>query len=103
MADVSNADAAPQGWIPIALGIDIDPGTAAPARLAGMEVAIWRGQSGAIHAWRDRCPHRGMRLSFGFVRGEDISCLYHGWRYGADGGCRFIPAHPELEPPKAIS
>jgi nitrite reductase/ring-hydroxylating ferredoxin subunit len=103
MALVTTTAPTGQGWIPIALAIDIAPRTAAPALVAGMEVAVWRGESGAVHAWRDRCPHRGMRLSFGFVRGEEISCLYHGWRYGSDGGCRYIPAHPDLEPPKTIS
>ena len=89
-------------WIPVALGADIEKGSAAPAVVAGNEVAIWRDGSGAVHVWQDRCPHRGMRLSFGFVRGEEISCLYHGWRYGADGAVRHIPAHPDLTPPKTI-
>ena len=43
-----------------------------------------------------------MKLSFGFVRGDHIACLYHGWEYGADGQCRAIPAHPKLEVPKTI-
>ncbi len=43
-----------------------------------------------------------MRLSHGFVRGEALSCIYHGWRYGNDGQCLAIPAHPDLEPPKTI-
>lgn len=43
-----------------------------------------------------------MRLSHGFVRGEALSCIYHGWRYGQDGHCMKIPAHPALEPPEAI-
>jgi hypothetical protein len=43
-----------------------------------------------------------MRLSHGFVRGEALSCIYHGWSYGAGGNCLRIPAHPSLEPPEAI-
>ena len=43
-----------------------------------------------------------MRLSHGFVRGEALSCIYHGWSYGPDGQCLRIPAHPDLEPPEAI-
>ena len=89
-------------WMPIALSRDIPPASAAPVIASGLEVALWRDGSGRAHAWRDRCPHRGMRFSFGFVRGETLTCLYHGWRYGADGGCRYIPAHPDLDPPKSI-
>jgi phenylpropionate dioxygenase-like ring-hydroxylating dioxygenase large terminal subunit len=73
-----------------------------PCRLEGNDLAIWRGASGQPHVWGDRCPHRGMRLSQGFVRGEALSCVYHGWQYGSDGGCVSIPAHPKLVPPKSI-
>lgn len=92
----------PGDWIPIALSRDIGAGTAAPVTVAGAEVALWRDATGAVHAWQDRCPHRGMRLSFGFVRGEQLTCLYHGWRYGPEGSCRYIPAHPDLRPPDSI-
>ena len=68
----------------------------------GAELALWRSAGGRVNAWRDRCQHRGMRLSHGFVRGETLSCIYHGWVYGTDGGCTRIPAHPALVPPAAI-
>jgi hypothetical protein len=44
-----------------------------------------------------------MRLSFGFVRGSRIACIYHGWQYDANGQCQFIPAHPALSIPSSIS
>ncbi len=68
----------------------------------GAELAIWRSATGRLSAWNDRCPHRGMRLSHGFVRGETLSCIYHGWTYGTDGACSKIPAHPAMVPPAAI-
>jgi hypothetical protein len=43
-----------------------------------------------------------MRLSFGFVRGDHIACLYHGWQYDTAGQCRYIPAHPTLDVPQTI-
>lgn len=43
-----------------------------------------------------------MRLSHGFVRGERLACIYHGWQYDGSGACSYIPAHPKLEPPKTI-
>jgi len=54
------------------------------------------------HVWEDRCPHRGMKLSFGFVRGDHIACLYHGWQYNSGGHCQYIPAHPALDVPQTI-
>lgn len=43
-----------------------------------------------------------MRLSHGFVRGEVLSCIYHGWSYAQAGNCLRIPAHPGLIPPETI-
>lgn len=85
------------GWYALALSADLDPGTSTGTRLFGNELVVWRDQAGAAHIWEDRCPHRGMRLSFGFVRGDHIACLYHGWQYDTAGQCRYIPAHPDLE------
>ena len=47
---------------------------------------------GQLVAFRDRCPHRLAPLSLGTVMGDELQCAYHGWRFGADGGCRAIPA-----------
>lgn len=92
-----------EGWHAVALTRDVPAGQALPVVLGGREIVVWRGEGGAVRAWVDRCPHRGMRLSFGFVRGDTLSCLYHGWRYRQDGGCERIPAHPDLVPPKSIT
>jgi len=90
------------GWYALALGNGLEPGTSAGTQLFDKELVVWRDASGASHVWEDRCPHRGMRLSFGFVRGNHIACLYHGWQYDEAGQCRHIPAHPTLEVPETI-
>jgi nitrite reductase/ring-hydroxylating ferredoxin subunit len=90
------------GWYAVALSDGLEVGTSAGTRLFGKEMVIWRDANGAVHVWEDRCPHRGMRLSFGFVRNDRIACLYHGWQYDAGGHCRYIPAHPDLKVPKTI-
>lgn len=89
-------------WTPVALSRDLPAATVMPARTASGSIALWRSASGRISASTDRCPHRGMRLSHGFVRGEALSCIYHGWSYGQAGNCLRIPAHPGLAPPETI-
>lgn len=89
-------------WVPVALSADLPAGTVLPARIPAGALALWRSQSGRVAASADRCPHRGMSLSHGFVRGETLSCIYHGWSYGQAGNCLRIPAHPGLTPPEAI-
>lgn len=90
------------GWYPVALSAWLDPGTSCGTRLFGREFVVWRAASGEAHVWEDRCPHRGMRLSFGFVRGDRLACLYHGWQYDGSGRCRSVPAHPQLDVPASI-
>ena len=89
-------------WYPLALSRDIAAGTSAGTRVEAKELVVWRDDKGQSHVWIDRCPHRGMRMSFGFVRGDHIACLYHGWQYDTAGQCQYIPAHPEIDVPSTI-
>ena len=89
-------------WIATGLSHDLPNGVVMAGHWQGTELAVWRSATGKLAAWKDRCPHRGMRLSHGFVRGETLACIYHGWVYGTDGACQHIPAHPALTPPSAI-
>lgn len=89
-------------WMPIALSRDVPPGVTRAVILEGAERVVWRGEDGSVQVWEDRCPHRGMRLSYGFVRGNSLACLYHGWEYASASHCVRIPAHPDLEVPNTI-
>lgn len=71
-------------------------------KLKQHDLAVWRSNSGVLSAWQNRCPHRGMRLSHGFVREESLACVYHGWHFSCEGTCHYIPAHPDLAPPNTI-
>ena len=89
-------------WLPVA-----ESGALALAPLAaqvlGEELVLWRDGTGVAHAWADRCPHRGTRLSLGRVCAEGdasrLECPYHGWQFEASGQCVAIPALPDFKPP----
>jgi phenylpropionate dioxygenase-like ring-hydroxylating dioxygenase large terminal subunit len=96
--------------IPVSLSGGVEPGARTGTSVHGLPVVVWRGRDGAVRAWQDRCPHRGMRLSFGFVRENALVCGYHGWSFaGQDGAspdgtspaarCLAVPAHPGMAPP----
>ncbi|AHI26614.1 3-chlorobenzoate-3,4-dioxygenase [Komagataeibacter xylinus] len=91
-------------WQPVSVLSDIRRGEVAGVRIGGREVVLWRedAPTPTLHAWEDRCPHRGMRLSFGFVRDDALGCLYHGWQFGGGARCRLIPAHPQVRVPASI-
>ena len=60
--------------------------------ICGEPIALYRKRDGSPVALEDRCPHRFAPLSLGRVEGDDLRCLYHGLRFGADGACREMPA-----------
>lgn len=60
----------------------------------GEPIVLWRDAAGALHAQEDRCPHRGARLSQGFVHDDTIVCPYHGVRIDSDGVIAAVPALP---------
>lgn len=76
----------PVGWVH-----DVGDGPYA-TRLLGADLVLWRGADGRLSAARDRCPHRGTRLSLGerSAAGE-LTCPYHGWTFGSDGRATHIP------------
>jgi phenylpropionate dioxygenase-like ring-hydroxylating dioxygenase large terminal subunit len=65
------------------------------AQLLDVDLVIYRAAGRAIVA-RNLCVHRGTQLSLGWVEGDVIVCPYHGFRYGPDGRCRSVPAHPDM-------
>lgn len=88
-------------WHPVASAAALAAGTMHAVRLLDQELIIWRGMDGIVHAWDDRCPHRGARLSLGTIQNDRVVCAYHGWQFDHSGQCQLQPAHPHDKPPKA--
>jgi 5,5'-dehydrodivanillate O-demethylase len=60
------------------------------------DFTLYRGLSGKPYLVEFRCAHRGAQLSIGKVEGEELRCLYHGWKYNGEGRCVEQPA--EMKP-----
>jgi vanillate O-demethylase monooxygenase subunit len=65
-------------------------------RLLGEDVVLWRGASGAVTAFENRCAHRAFPLSHSRIDGDRLVCGYHGCTYDTDGKCVFTPSQPEV-------
>jgi 5,5'-dehydrodivanillate O-demethylase oxygenase subunit len=89
-------------WQPVALTAALEKGQAKPLRILGEDLTLYRGQSGAFHLVGPRCAHRGTVLHTGWVEGETLRCMYHGWRYDGSGLVTEIPAEkqPRAKPLK---
>ncbi len=64
-------------------------------KLLDEELVLYRTSKGVVMA-KDLCIHRGARLSLGWLEQDELVCAYHGFRYGFEGKCTRVPAHPTL-------
>src|SRR3954463_5593542 len=79
-------------WQPVATSQSVNPGAARPLRVMGEDLTLYRSDSGRAYIVAGRCAHRLTQLHTGWVQGEEIRCMYHGWKYGGTGQCTEAPA-----------
>ncbi len=79
-------------WHPIATSASLSVGQTQAIRVLGEDLTLYRGDSGLPYLVGGRCAHRLTQLHTGWVQGENIRCIYHGWRYDGAGQCNEAPA-----------
>jgi len=63
-----------------------DPGSFLTTFVGDMPVVVARDPAGAIHAFENRCAHRGALICMeARGRAERFSCIYHNWTYDHAG------------------
>lgn len=83
-------------WHVVALAEDVKEDRPLQVHLLGEIITLWR--SGIkIVACQDRCPHRGVSLSMGWLDGSAIVCPYHGMSFDSQGYCTRIPADSKIK------
>ena len=76
-----------QFWQPVFNSDELPAGRAKPIRIMSEDFTLYRGQGGVAHVVAQRCTHRSTLLNTGWVEGDDLRCLYHGWKFNGDGQC----------------
>lgn len=74
-------------WNYLCLDVEIpEPGDYLVTRVGETPVVVARNADGAIHAFVNRCAHRGALLCLRRQgRADNITCVYHGWSYDLEG------------------
>lgn len=95
---LKRALAAPSGnWYVIGAARDVRPGRPLGRTVAGVELVLWRDESGRLMAGPGACPHLGAPLKDGRVRCGTLICHWHGLALngGPFAGWDPVPAHDD--------
>lgn len=87
-----------RGWHCLGLVRDFADGRPHQIAAFGTELVIFRGEDGKINVLNAFCPHMGGNLAHGTVKGNDIACPFHDWRWRGDGKCAGIPYARRVPP-----
>lgn len=61
-------------------------------RRFGLDLALFRTETGELGCVTDKCTHRYAALSVGEVKGDCVVCPFHGIEFATDGSCTYVPA-----------
>ncbi|MFF2642005.1 DUF5914 domain-containing protein [Streptomyces niveus] len=95
---LAEALARPSGnWYVIGASRDARPGRPLGRTVAGVELVVWRNESGQLVAGPGACPHLGAPLKDGRVHCGTLICHWHGLALdgGPFAGWEPVPAHDD--------
>lgn len=72
-------------WHPVFPAHKLKKKRLAEITLGGSSICLYRGESGAVGAINNVCPHRRLKLTYGKIIGDKVECRYHGWQFDACG------------------
>jgi choline monooxygenase len=68
------------------------PGQYLTSTVAGVPIAVIRGDDGVLRAFHNLCRHRGIPVVAGAGKlGRFLTCPYHQWSYRRDGSLASVP------------
>jgi phenylpropionate dioxygenase-like ring-hydroxylating dioxygenase large terminal subunit len=76
-------------WMPALLASELPEQDCAPVRvnLLSEKLVAFRDSNGKIGLLDEFCPHRRASLFLGRNEQCGLRCVYHGWKFDADGNC----------------
>ncbi|MFD7076440.1 Rieske 2Fe-2S domain-containing protein [Nocardioides sp. NPDC059952] len=80
-----------RGWHCIGLERTFRDGKPHSITAFGKKLAVFADSSGSLKVLDAYCRHMGGDLSQGTIKGDEIACPFHDWRWGGDGRCKQIP------------
>ncbi|SNR57431.1 3-ketosteroid 9alpha-monooxygenase subunit A [Haloechinothrix alba] len=80
-----------RGWHCLGLTEHFADGKPHAINAFGTKLVVFASSDGTINVLDGYCRHMGGDLTQGEVKGDEIACPFHDWRWGGDGKCKSIP------------
>jgi 3-ketosteroid 9alpha-monooxygenase subunit A len=80
-----------RGWHCLGLADAFGDGKPHAVHGFGGKLVVWQDSHGNLNALDGYCRHMGGDLTQGLVKGDEVACPFHDWRWGGDGKCKMIP------------
>lgn len=80
-----------RGWHCLGLARDFQDGRPHAVEAFGGKLVVWADTEGNLNVLDGYCRHMGGDLTQGTVKGDEVACPFHDWRWGGDGKCKSIP------------
>jgi 3-ketosteroid 9alpha-monooxygenase subunit A len=80
-----------RGWHCLGLAEPFRDGRPHAVHAFGTKLVVFADSTGSMHVLDGYCRHMGGDLTQGTVKGDQVACPFHDWRWGGDGRCAAIP------------
>ncbi|MET9266573.1 Rieske 2Fe-2S domain-containing protein [Amycolatopsis sp. NPDC004079] len=80
-----------RGWHCLGLADSFRDGKPHAVQAFGTKLVVFADTAGKLNVLDGYCRHMGGDLTQGSVKGDEIACPFHDWRWGGNGKCKSIP------------
>ena len=80
-----------RGWHCLGLADSFRDGLPHAIEAFGSKLVVFADSRGRLNVLDGYCRHMGGDLTQGAVKGDQVACPFHNWRWGGDGKCKAIP------------
>jgi 3-ketosteroid 9alpha-monooxygenase subunit A len=87
-----------RGWHCLGPVAQFDDGQPHSIEAFGQKIVVWKGADGQLNVLDAYCRHMGADLSRGSVKGDEIACPFHDWRWSGSGRCTQVPYARRVPP-----
>ncbi|WP_067172598.1 Rieske 2Fe-2S domain-containing protein [Microtetraspora niveoalba] len=87
----SNPTRFARGWHCLGLADTFRDGRPHEVKAFGQTAVVFARRDGTIHMIDAFCRHMGGNLARGAVKGDEIACPFHDWRWNGEGRCVGVP------------